>query len=91
VPRKVYLSPSNLTSEFFFPPQRGPSAGHSQIENEEHSLDDFSLEPTPVQSSRQSSRPKTTQSSNRSSNRSSRPTLFVQDDESDNDLGFDSS
>jgi hypothetical protein len=64
----------------------------------EPSPDDFAMEISPVrsgQSNKQASRSTSTsqRSSNRSSNRSrpSRQTLFIQDDDSDNDLGFDSS
>jgi hypothetical protein len=94
--RKVFGSIARLILEYFFPP--APDRGYSgdnfgdthRANGVEPSSDDFGLEDTPVRPS-QASKPSqrgSTRSSNRST-RSGRQQLFVQDDASDNDLGFD--
>lgn len=91
------IKPIELMVEFFFAPvERGPSQQNRRNANgHEPSSDDFALDLSPAKSGRsQTSHRGSTASqrnSNRGSNRSSRRTLFIQDDASDNDLGFDSS
>ena len=75
--------------EYFFPvPERGSNRTMSGIE---HSVSDFAVDDSPVTTTSRGSKPSqrsSKQSSNRSG-RSGRQELFVQDNDSDNDLAFD--
>jgi hypothetical protein len=81
-----------LLELFFATPSVSASVGNSQNHDEGGSLlDDFDIEPSLGKSSR-SSKSSRTLVSTRSSNRSSKSKKsYARDDESDNDLGFDSS
>ena len=81
-----------LTVEYFFPvPESGSNAySNGSIGGMEASANDLSVDDSPATTSR-TSRP-SQRSSNHSSNRSGRSgrqQLFVQNDDSDNDLAFD--
>lgn len=92
------LSPIHLATvtdlDYFFPLAEGVSGGsNGTVGGVEHSLGDFSMDDESPQLSRgnvssQRSSNRSNRSSNHSTRRAQQP-LFVQAEESDNDLAFD--
>ena len=74
----------DLSEEFLFMTPQTERGGKG-----EPSSDDFALEMTPVKARREQSSRATQRNLTRRSGQSSRQTLFIEDDASDNDLGFD--